>query len=639
MTILQNIIFPEHADPDVFPLYADAETWTQIGGEPVRLSASSAFTEVLSRKSVRVPAGQRLSLASYFNAFPASYWQRWTSVKTVQLHLETEGSGTIVVYRSNAEGQSQWVCSEQVTGKCASEFHLPLKSFGDGGWYWFDLLAAGEELVLHTGSWRTDQQPVTEGKLSLGITTYNKRDFCLATLRKLADNHGLLQELDQILLVDQGSEKVSETSEFSALRKQLGEQLRLIEQANLGGSGGFSRAMAETLKLDATDFLMILDDDIELEPESVLRALQFARYNRRPMIVGGHMFDLLDKPVLHAWAETVRDPNFLWGPSFPEQTRHDFRERNLRQTPWMHARLDADYNGWWMCLIPKTIIQNIGLSLPVFIKWDDAEYGLRAREHGFRTVSLPGVALWHISWLDKDDTIDWQNYFHTRNRLIAALLHSDSVSVVQNTFRQDIKKLFNMQYYATELAIDAVEDVLKGPEHLHASIATKMQQARAKAGAFCETRVYTPEDADWPSSQRGRALPKCVNPRAQHFNWGPFAIHLRLFSVKTLLRQLTFGKHAPENAPAEAEYAKQDARWWIIPQHRSVLIGTADGSGKSIYRFDRAQMLSMLRKSYRLSRKLKREWKSLSKQYRQALPKITSPEEWEKTFRSEKRSQ
>ena len=77
-----------------------------------------------------------------------------------------------------------------------------------------------------------------------------------------------------------------------------------------------------------------------------------------------------------------------------------------------------------MCLIPTEVIRTIGLSLPVFIKWDDAEYGLRARAHGFPTVSLPGAAVWHVSWGDKDDLVGWQSYFHERNRLITALLYS-----------------------------------------------------------------------------------------------------------------------------------------------------------------------------------------------------------------------
>ena len=49
---------------------------------------------------------------------------------------------------------------------------------------------------------------------------------------------------------------------------------------------------------------------------------------------------------------------------------------------------------------------------------------MRAKAAGYTTVSLPGAAVWHVSWIDKDDLVGWQAYFHARNRFIYALLHS-----------------------------------------------------------------------------------------------------------------------------------------------------------------------------------------------------------------------
>ncbi|WP_241156375.1 glycosyltransferase family 2 protein, partial [Leucobacter chromiireducens] len=124
------------------------------------------------------------------------------------------------------------------------------------------------------------------GKLSLGMTTYNKPDYCVATLANIAENPALTAGIDRIFLVDQGTQKVRDEAGFDAVAEQLGEQLRVIEQGNLGGSGGFSRSMAETLEREDTDFLLLLDDDVEFETESALRALQFGRFSREPVIVG-----------------------------------------------------------------------------------------------------------------------------------------------------------------------------------------------------------------------------------------------------------------------------------------------------------------------------------------------------------------
>lgn len=627
---LQNVVFPQTGDPDVLPLYADPETWTTIDGTPVRLSSVANIDNVLSRSSTKVRAGRRVSYGTYFNAFPASYWQRWTVVDEVALSLETRGKGTLLVYRSNSVGQQQRVASRSVDGPTTTEFDLPLTSFGDGGWYWFDLIAGDEDLILERGVWATSSTPVTNGKLSLGMTTYNKPDYCVATLNNVAAEPLLLENIDQIFLVDQGTQRLSDEPGFEEVASQLGAKLRLIVQPNLGGSGGFSRSMAETLEREDTDFLLLLDDDVEFETESAMRALQFARFSRTPTIVGGHMFDLLDKPVIHAWAEVVRPEPFLWGPSFVEQHRHDFRKSNLRQTPWMHARLDSDYNGWWMCLIPKKVIESIGLSLPVFIKWDDGEYGLRARSHGFRTVSLPGMALWHVSWLDKDDTQDWQAFFHTRNRIIAGLIHSQEPGggkLLQNSSRQDLKKLLNMQYYAVQLAVDALRSVLDGPMKLHETMASDMPNARAKASGFPETRVFKPKDNDVPVARHGRALPALEKDVK-----GPQGIRLALFAAKMTPRHW-LRKGAESQAPRpDFEFSKRDAYWWTIPNELSVIVGTADGSGKAWYRHDRAKFRRLLRESRMLTKQIAKDWDKLAGEYREALPTIASVDEWRRTF-------
>src|SRR5699024_756361 len=158
-------------------LYADPESWSTVQGEPVRLTSVANIDNVLSRSSVRVRSGKRVSYATYFNAFPAAYWQRWTVVKEVTLSLTTSGPGTLIVYRSNASGAQQQVAAETVSGAgTVSEFTLPLNRFGDGGWYWFDLLASDDDLILDEGTWSTQADPVVPGKLNIGMTTYNKPD-------------------------------------------------------------------------------------------------------------------------------------------------------------------------------------------------------------------------------------------------------------------------------------------------------------------------------------------------------------------------------------------------------------------------------------------------------------------------------
>tara|TARA_B100000408_G_scaffold39410_1_gene29880 strand:+ start:596 stop:2506 length:1911 start_codon:yes stop_codon:yes gene_type:complete len=633
--VLQNVVFPTERDPDILPLYADPETWATIDEEPVRVTSVAQLANVLDRRRATVPAGRRVSFASYFNAFPASYWQHWTTVRSVMLTVRTAGRGTVLVYRSNGSGVKQRILTNEVDGAATTSVDLVLNQYSDGGWIWFDLVADAEDLAFEGAEWTTDDAPARAGKASLGITTFNKPDYCVETLANLADAPEALELIDRIFVIDQGTDLVGDRPEFPELGERLGEQLVVLRQPNLGGSGGFSRAMVETLAREDSDFVQLLDDDVRIEPESIRRSILFGQYATTPTIVGAHMFDLLDRPKLHAWAEVVDEQPFMWRTLFQERMPHDFSEGNLRQSPTLHMRLDADYNGWWMCLIPKEALEKVGLALPAFIKWDDAEHCLRAREAGVPTVSLPGVALWHVSWVGKDDSIDWQAYFHARNRIVAALLHSrapDGGTLLRHSRRVDLKHLMMMQYYPVALRHRALRDILSGPDHMWRNLATAMPEARALAGNFPETVVHK-DDGSPMRSRRGRQVFKRLR---RHAYDSPAGMRLRWFTATTLISHWLH-EPRPENvAQPEVEFGKTDAHWWRVPLFDSALVSTADGAGKNVYTRDRAAYRRMLVESIRLHRALRKDWARLSRDYRAALPALTSPEAWASSFEEEK---
>ena len=629
--ILQNTVLPTERDPDLLPLYVDPETWTSIDEEPVRVSSRAQLGNILGRTTARIVAGRRVSFGTYFNAFPASYWQHWTTVRAVTLTVRTTGPATILVYRSTGSGVRQRIDTREVEGQATTTFELTLNQYSDGGWIWFDVAADEKSATFEGATWSTETEPRRQGKASIGITTYNKPDYCIGTLRALAASPEVLPLLDRVFVIDQGDRLVSAEPGYDDVARTLGDTLQIVTQPNLGGSGGFARAMTETLQRPESDFVQLLDDDVRIEPESIRRSIMFARFATIPTIVGAHMFDLLDRPKLHAWAEVVDDMPFMWRTLNQERMPHDFSVANLRQSPSLHSRLDADYNGWWMCLIPTDVIREVGLALPAFIKWDDAEYSLRAREAGFPTVSVPGVALWHVSWVGKDDSIDWQAYFHARNRIVAALLHSRAPqggTLMKHSRRLDLKHLMMMQYYPVALRHRALRDVLSGPAHMRATLATAMPEARALSSGFPETVVH--RETDTPlRSRRGRLV---FPQRKRHQIDSPTGLRLRWFTASTLAAHWLRAPRPENVAQPEVEFGKDDAHWWRVPLFDSALVNAADGSGKNVYTRDRAQFRRMLIDSIRLHRTLRRRWDRLSDEYRRALPELTAESAWRRTF-------
>lgn len=645
--VLQRVVFPTHGVPEAMPLFVDVNDWTStyrpeteddrlakargtfVGGSdriPMRVTNRNALSLVTGRRSLQLPEYTAVSLASYFSAFPASYWSAWTSLTAVELRISTRGLGRVLVYRSNARGVIQSIESVEVEGETVSEFRIPFTSFIDGGWIWFDLQAGADGLELIEADWcaPADSAPRSDGNVTISITTLNRGAYCTALLAELGSDPLVLERLDRVLVVDQGSAKLVDAPGFDVAKERLGDRLRVIEQANLGGSGGFSRGMIETLEAGDSEYVLLLDDDVEIEPESVRRSVMFANYCTAPTIVGGHMFDMYDKSKLHAFAEGVRMGPFMWGPYTP--ARHDFATSSLRETLWMHRRFEVDYNGWWMSLIPVEVIRSIGLSLPVFIKWDDAEYSLRARARGYHTVSLPGAAVWHVSWVDKDDSHDWQAFFHARNRMVAALLHSPfkrGGQFVRSNVAGDVKELLTMHYYTVAARQEALRNVLEGPAQLHSDMVDRLPKVRAMQGNFSET-TFERDATKLPHFPAREVLAE-----AQHVG-GPRGGAFITWMLSQMLRN-TFRKPKHQHRP-QAHIAFQDARWFEIPKYDSVLVTNAEGSGVAWNRRDPKLFRSLLKSSIVLHVRLLRRWPSLARSYRSALPQITSPETWKKSI-------
>jgi galactofuranosylgalactofuranosylrhamnosyl-N-acetylglucosaminyl-diphospho-decaprenol beta-1,5/1,6-galactofuranosyltransferase len=636
---VHRVVFPVDGDTDTLPLYVDFDAARRVvesqeasskrgAASPLVSQRSEMRSDfILGRRELSLPAHRRVSFGTYFNAFPASYWRAHTDVQQVRLSIEVDAEATVIVYKSSPRGSSNRVQSLHVTGGTTATCDLTLTTFADGGWYWFDLVAHGDDVTLKGAHWSVPDEGRPQGRVTLGVTTFNRADYCLETIKAIDADSGLREILAELIIVDQGNQKVADEDGFDAVAESMGDQLRIINQGNLGGSGGFARNMYEMVVSDKSDYVMLLDDDIELETEGVMRAVAFADLCRKPTIVGGHMFDMYNKSVLHAYSELVNFYRFLWGP-VEGLGNHDFSAAGLRSTPQLHRRWDADYNGWWMCLIPKTVVETIGLSLPVFIKWDDAEYSLRGRAAGFPTVTLPGAAVWHVSWADKDDSVDWQAYYHERNRLIATLLHSPFPKggrILRESLNTDVKHLVSMQYYPEQARIMALRDVLAGPGNLHQQLPTTMPKLRAMREEFQDSQVKTDPGA-FPEVFRKRP------PKKPQSYKQPGALGLLPWAVKTVLKQTLAPVRDSAKENPEAQVAHQDGKWWSLAHLDSAVVSNADGTGASWHLRDPKLARQLVVESAKLHAQLFSNWETLRAQYREALPEITSMESWRKTF-------
>jgi galactofuranosylgalactofuranosylrhamnosyl-N-acetylglucosaminyl-diphospho-decaprenol beta-1,5/1,6-galactofuranosyltransferase len=617
VSLLQRIILPRPGEPlDVRKLYIEES------------DTNARRAHAATRTTLQIGAESEVSFATYFNAFPASYWRRWSTLTSVVLRVELTGSARIDIYRSKATGARISVGGAEIvsdeTEPASAEFEIELGPFEDGGWIWFDI-TTDTNTVLHNAAWYAPVAAPGRADVTVGIPTFNRPADCVNALAALTSDPLVDQVIGAVIVTDQGSDKARDHPGFAAAAAALGDRLQVYNQPNLGGSGGYSRVMLEALRSTDCEQILFMDDDIRIEPDSILRALALNRFAKTPTLIGGQMLNLQEPSHLHVMGEVINRADFMWTNAPHTEYDHDFAQYPLAgddeegRSKLLHRRIDVDYNGWWMCMIPRQVAEELGQPLPLFIKWDDADYGLRAGEHGYPTVTMPGTAIWHMAWSDKDDAIDWQAYFHLRNRLVVSALHWDAPvkGLVQSSLKATLKHLLCLEYSTVAIQNKAIEDFLAGPEHIFSILESALPEVRALRQHYPDAVVLPGATAlPAPSGRTKVHKPPVALP----------AIGARL--ARGLIHQLRETDSSHHERP-QLNVATQDARWFLLCKVDGVTVTTADGRGVVYRQRDRAKMLELLKASLRQHVRLAREYNRMRKVYRKALPELSSRQRWE----------
>jgi galactofuranosylgalactofuranosylrhamnosyl-N-acetylglucosaminyl-diphospho-decaprenol beta-1,5/1,6-galactofuranosyltransferase len=592
---------------------------------PVPEVPDELYVEVLRgiaerrRHHVRVGAYGHVGTNTYFGRFPASYWQRWTTAREVRFEARVHGTGRVMLRASDTNGVPRTVA---VHDAHAEEVRLtaPLDRYLDGGGLWIEVVTDDDELLLHDARW-TVAAPTADRGASVVVCTHNRADDCVATLRALTDEQDVVDLLDAVVVVDQGTDRIDTREGFADVAERLGGSLRYLPQPNLGGSGGFTRGLHEVVEHAARPDVDVLfmDDDIRCEPEVVVRLAAFGRCVADPTIVGAQMLNLLHPTQVLAGAEYAVLADLTNGhvsvgavgesdvtTHFPDGTK------NVQD-----RRVDAGYTGWWSCLIPAELVRRVGYPLPLFFQWDDVEYCYRARAHGVATVTLPGAGVWHADfpWKDWDD---WHRYFNLRNAMITAALHSSFPVRHLTGVLGDLlaRYLLAMNYGLAATLIRAVEDFLVGPEVLDDGGVAAVAAIRGLRAGHGETVAHPVTEA-----------PGFAPTDMEIVRCGPEPTRIHLVMAKRIVQQV-LGR-----TPFRAGLVGAgEAHWWHVSLFDRVAVTDAGQGGVRLRRRDPEVLRSLGREGARVLWRFAGEGGAAARRWRAAAPALTAADNWRRLF-------
>ena len=423
------------------------------GADGLYLRLKAGNIDVLNGTYVLSP-NSIVSTDTYFNIFSSSKYGEYTNAEKISITTAVSGKLDVELH-SCSENGDETIKVQKVDANVSTEltFSFNIDGLDDAVPVCHYLLYRSyQKSNIHSfGSYVSDIKP-SDINLGVVICTFQRESRALNTLDKINEiisnkDYGLHNKI-RVYLVDN-----DRSIEHSSIKH---DHVKLIPNGNDGGSGGFARGMIEARRENMTH-VVLMDDDVEIDPNVIYKTFNLVSIlkdkHKDAFILGGML--LPETPNIQYEAGAEYKLEFKRGKHMLDMLSRDALLLNDKKEP-------ADYGGWWYTCMPSVAAEE--LPLPMFIKMDDVEFGIRRM---YDHIVINGIGIWHDSFESKDNpVIDY--YFHRRNLLIFDALHNrkNGFQIGAGHFRRMlhcIKEGKSIEYYYTRRA---VYDFLKGPEFL-----------------------------------------------------------------------------------------------------------------------------------------------------------------------------
>ena len=551
--------------------------------------------------------GAELSFDTSFGVFAAGRWKRLTSVDCLSVTVHASGSGRIelVGVRSVVRGlslQEKIVASSGISSSGKTTLEVPDFAKTSIGTYFIRVSAEQSDVVVSGGQWTTTTTAPREVRLSLSITTFNRQDYVKPTVAKvlqLVENVDSLRDRMRILVVDNARNINFDTAPNAPIT--------VVQNPNLGGAGGFARGIIHLRDEGWSTHVLLMDDDITLEPEALVRTFALFTFARDAnLCIHGAMLS-----EEQAWMQFEAGSKYRWRSLYPLRAigrEDDLRERKLALRD-AHEKKFA-YTAWWYTAFPISITRDN--PLPVFVRGDDVAFGLM--HTGKHSVTMNGVIVWHADFGLKNNPSSL--FYEKRNFAIVDTLvfaNHHWWHLARRFIALSFRNLFSMRYASVEYMIRGVRAYLAGPEALMATDHSALHD---------ELRKVTEEKpGPLPAELAAVAITK---PRPKAIRLIGFALAIPLgggYILPKIMRRDVL-KTAPIDSRA---------------------VGLATRYNRILYRHDRLpegflverdsrRFFSLLREVCVVTKDIALNYRRLKREYKAAYPTLVSDASWHARF-------
>lgn len=425
--------------------------------------------------------GEKVWFDTYFNGFSIEKWKKYTILDNLTLKLELSGKFKVILLskeKLHNEIFEKIICAATIETDAREVCTFSFAEGNARGMYTFGLEALRDDSIFYGGAYCSDilQKEMRDIKIGIGICTFQRESFVRKNLKILRDSilENKLSPLYnhmEVFIADNG--KTIDSSELSTTN------IHIYPNRNVGGAGGFTRDLIEILENNDTfhiTHILLMDDDIVIEPEALIKTyllLSLLKEAYFDAFIGGAMLRL-DRQYIQVESGAVWDAGYL------DSLKMNLDLRQCEACLYNETEEFSEYNAWWYCCFPIEIVTPENLPLPIFIRGDDLEYGLRNMKH---LILMNGICVWHEPFEYKYSS--YLEYYIIRNLLIDNAFHYPEYGLrelIHALVKHCIQEIMFYRYKNIDLYFQGIKDFLKGPEWLMEQDGEALHQQVMAAG-------------------------------------------------------------------------------------------------------------------------------------------------------------
>ncbi len=405
------------------------------------LPTDAEYPDLYYRGELSLSDTDIVSFDTYFNSLSYTKYRDYTNVKDVTFGCTIKGEA--LVQLCVFDGYEHIVGAAH--GKEKISVSVNLSELPQNG-FLYPKITALSNCEIISGNYSSECS-CRNINVCIAFCTFKREKYILKNIEQLRSAE--FSFINRVFVIDNG-----QTLDCNSLSDDF---ISVLPNKNYGGSGGFTRGLIEAYDGNYSH-VILMDDDVEFHSETLEQMTVF--------------ISLLSKEHKKSWfsAAMLR----LDTPWFQHElgAKWDGRITSLKHGNDVRVlellldnlnNCDVDYGAWWCLCMPTSIVEESALPLPLFIKFDDIEYGLR-KPKGTKVITMNGIAVRHEAFDKKESFV--VDYYSFRNETLTMLLYKNNgrFEIIRRFVFEIGRQMTRFRYDNISVILCAVDQLLSGAD-------------------------------------------------------------------------------------------------------------------------------------------------------------------------------